>query len=210
MATKPRAGLLGPNMLSFPSYQAEGACERLGVSPPANPQSKNTSNYLPSKENKLAHAQYAPATPPERPPRPTQCTCVRRLLPSPPVTPRHSRHSPPLSRPDISLLLPDVVVSLRDTWDAATSSKARAANMAAAVVVSGKVGNGRGKHSCFSSGWGCFCCLEPGRRGMRGPFCVRNSLWRMQEKMTRWCQLFSRECRLSPGIKRPGSCSKAS
>lgn len=69
-----------------------------------------------------------------------------------PFTPPPSRLSPPLSRPDVCLVLPDVVVSPGDTWGTATSSQARAGNMAAAGVVSGKVGNGPGGTLQFFSG----------------------------------------------------------
>ena len=69
-----------------------------------------------------------------------------------PFTPPPSRLSPPLSRPDVCLALPDVVVSPGDTWGTATSSQARAGNMAAAGVVSGKVGNGPGGTLQFFSG----------------------------------------------------------
>lgn len=136
-------------------------------------------------------------------PSSTHHACARRLLPPRPFTPSLSAYFPPLPLPETSLVLPDVVVSPRDTWGAATSSQARAGNMAVAGVVSGKVSNGHGKRlAFFCPGGGCLCCLEAGRGGMRGPFCTRNSPRRVWEKRPWRCQLFSRECRLSRGVRR--------
>lgn len=90
----------------------------------------------------------------------------------------------------------------RDTWGAATSSQARAGNMAVAGVVSGKVSNGHGTRLALFCNGGCLGCLEAGRGGRRGLVCTRNSPRRVWEKRTWRCQLFPRECRLSRGMRR--------
>lgn len=73
--------------------------------------------------------------------------------------------------------------------------------MAAAGVVSGKVSNGSGEQSCFSPGWGRIAAWRlAGRVARASLYQIR--LWRMW-KRARWCQMFSREYSLSPGIRDP-------
>lgn len=89
----------------------------LSLTPPQTPRQKPRQLSFPLRKiHTHTHAQCAPETPPGPPPSPTHHACVRRLLPPRPFTPRRSVYSPPLSLPEISLVLPDVVVSPRDTW----------------------------------------------------------------------------------------------
>nr|XP_044603963.1 translation initiation factor IF-2-like [Equus asinus] len=106
-ATKPAPGLLPLTRRPLPPTElkpANGSQARAQASPR---QKHRNVAPLPGKRRALPRHASGTRLPPSR----TQHACVRRSpRPSEP-----SRHCPPLSRPDVCLVLPDVVVSPRDT-----------------------------------------------------------------------------------------------